>query len=287
MPTPIRPRHRSLLLTPPLLLPLCLLFSTAAFADAVAQASAGVCAATRATPQPELETACGLLKTGSYDEAYDRAVAVDGGTGFGVAAQALGEKLLADLDAKVARRDLQRLDKSTDKALKHAPHDLDAQLQRALYIWFESRQSSNVAGLLRGYPKAAKTLLESAVNAYPESARAQGFWGLWNIDVIRRGGDRGASMFGADVETGLRAWDRAMQLAPDDIVLATHGAQVLLAFDGEGQRARIELALRAAIDSKAQNHLDVALQQRASVLLDHLQRDEERAHTLAMLWVGQ
>jgi hypothetical protein len=122
---------------------------------------------------------------------------------------------------------------------------VDARLQLAAISGIRGRRASLTQAFAGGYAPRGKRLIDEALRIAPDNAEAQALLGVWHLEVLRRGGALGAIIYGANLNLGLAAFDRARALAPDNPVIALHYAVALLLLDAPRYRARVTQMLIA------------------------------------------
>ena len=99
-------------------------------------------------------------------------------------------------------------------ALALNPDSVDARLQLAVVYGMRGRRASLAEAFARNYAPRGRRLIDEALALAPDSAEAEAVLGAWHLEIIRRSGRVGALAYGARVEQGIAAFERALQL-PD------------------------------------------------------------------------
>ncbi len=149
----------------------------------------------------------------------------------------------ADIDGLLARAEA-----NARRALAADQTSTEARLQLAAAMGMKARRATIGEAMRKGYASEGRALVRAAVAEAPREAWAHALEGGWNLEVVRRGGNVGATYYGASVRAGRAAFDRARALAPDDAIIAYQYAVALLELDPEryGDEATRLLAAASA-----------------------------------------
>lgn len=161
-----------------------------------------------------------------------------------------------------------------EAALALDPDHVDAQLQLAVGLWLEGRETSAWRSFWLDLPGQGREALTRVLRQSPNHAWAHALMGAWHLEVLRRGGERGARHYGADLHAGVASFYRAMRLDPDNAAISLQCAVSLLALDAETYRAHAEAALALALDADADDAFEAALIRRAERLAALLDAEE-------------
>ena len=175
---------------------------------------------------------------------------------------------------------LARAETSAREALSLDSRSVDARLQLALVYGMEGRRASLAQAFADRYASRGKRLIDQALAIEPTNAHAHAMLGAWNLEVLRRGGRVGALIYNARADAGLAEFERARQLAPDDMLIPLHLAVALLALDPVtyGPRASQLLQdIRAASPSDALERLGQETAQRLQTALTESPQAAQRA----------
>ncbi len=74
----------------------------------------------------------------------------------------------------------------SEKALKLQPLHLGAHLQIAMALGFVADHENILSAYLNGYAEQGKYHLEKALSIAPNNAWANGLYGMWHLQVVRR-----------------------------------------------------------------------------------------------------
>ncbi len=229
-----------------------------------------------------------LAAQGEFDAAI--ALAQENGDDA-LEARVLIEKLMTHLERKSdksARKDLKRLKTVSRRAQEANPDDVETSIMLATAIWLDARETGKLSGYHKGLPQESRRLLEHAVDIAPDNPRVKGQLGIWNLDVIRRGGEDGAKRLSADETLGLSLWREALAGQPDDIVLAAHGAFVLLDMNPDLYSEEAVGVLKSTAARPPENRLEEAMIARVDQVLAAVdQQDDDTLDDLLTAWLGK
>jgi cytochrome c-type biogenesis protein CcmH/NrfG len=135
-------------------------------------------------------------------------------------------------DAQAGVR-LDRAERNANAALALAPRAVEPRLNLAVVLGMKSRRVALAEAIKQNYASRGRALIEQALKIAPNDPAAQALLGSWNLEVVRRGGVMGSRLLGASSRVGMRAFDRAASLAPDDPAIALQYAVALLGVDAK------------------------------------------------------
>jgi hypothetical protein len=218
-----------------------------------------------------------LYEQGKYDAAIAAGIAQNNAAGFAIAARS--ELAAETMRAARCIECIQRAQDYARKAIAADPKTADGHVFLAVALGREGRLLSTFTVLRRAYPSKAKAELDAAIAADPKSYFAWSALGGWNIEIVHKGGARPAHLvYGASLEDGLAAFDKAFALAPDNVGLRYQYALTLSACDVNAYRARIEDALARAINGKPHGAYEAFVQARAKELREALRKGDMDAY---------
>ncbi|MES1204148.1 MAG: hypothetical protein ABUS57_22135 [Pseudomonadota bacterium] len=172
-----------------------------------------------------------LYATGNFRaaaEAGDRQGDVAGDI---IAARALLALVVSDFRGAETGALLDRAQHCAEQALIAAPDSAPARLQLAMALGMKGRRASVTEAMKANYARRGRALIDQALKLDPHDPWAYALLGGWNLEIVRRAGALGAVFMGASLRSGVRAFDRARELAPDNPAIALHYALALLAID--------------------------------------------------------
>jgi hypothetical protein len=218
-----------------------------------------------------------LYEQGKYDAAIAAGAAQNTASGFAIAARS--ELAAETMRATRCIECVQRAQEYARKAIAADPKNADGHVFLAVALGREGRLLSTFTVLRRAYPSKAKAELDAAVAADPKSYFAWSALGGWNIEIVNKGGARAAHLiYGASLEDGLVAFDKAFALAPDNVGLRYQYALTLSAYDVKAYRAKIEDALARAASDKPHGAYEAFVQARAKELREALKKGDMDAY---------
>ena len=206
-----------------------------------------------------------LYASGDYDGAVRAGEATHTAAGYAMAARALlGQEMLRDspcLDC------LKRAEQFARRAVAADPRFAWGQLWLAVSLGYEARITGIVRARLDDVPGQAHRALEAAIAADPDNPYAVSAMGGWNIAIVEGGGALAARLFyGATTRKALALFDRAVQVAADNVSVRYQIGLSLAGFDPEKYHDRIAAEFRAAIAAKPATVYEKAIQARAARL---------------------
>lgn len=180
------------------------------------------------------------FQSGNFLAAADAARGASDAPAWSLAARALLAQVLAEGNPHANAALLEESIALSRKSLNAMPDSVEARLDLAFALGIKGRRASKLEALRRGYASQGKRLIDEALALDPHAAWAYAMLGGWNCEVLRRGGALAGKLYGAQLDRGLAAFDKAMSLAPDDPAIALQYAVALLGVDSEkyAQKAR-------------------------------------------------
>ena len=172
-----------------------------------------------------------LFDAGKYDQALAIAEAADSPEGLTLAAELLSAKVLLGYvdDAKDSAKQAR---KWAGEAVKRDPDFAEARVQYALAYGFETRSSSPFRAWRKKLPAKTFKAIQVVRERYPDDPRGDALLGAWHLGIVRKAGDKNArKWFEASEADGIKYYQAAIDRAPDDIVIASNFALILLAID--------------------------------------------------------
>lgn len=222
-----------------------------------------------------------LYATGEFVAAADLADTQPSAASRAFASRALVAACAeARSDAAIAAL-LTRAESSAREALALDARSVDARLQLALVYGMEGRRASLAQAFAGRYASRGKHLIDQALELEPSNAHAHAMLGAWNLEVVRRGGHIGALMYNARADAGVAEFQRAQQLAPDDMLIPLHFAIALLALDPNAYGARAGRLLRDVLAATPRDALENFSQDTARHLQAALATSPQSAQSAA------
>ena len=183
------------------------------------------------------------LIAGEFDLAANAAQQLGTNEAKLIAAEALSAKVLLGLakDDKDTAKDALALSQSV---LSSEPKNTEAQFQYAIADGFITRAASPLTAWRKKLPQKTKALIDTLCESASQDGRAFALLGAWHMGILRKTGEKnGKKWFGADLAEGQAAYEAALTLRPEDIIITSNYALSLaeLDFGANGPRARTML----------------------------------------------
>ena len=221
-----------------------------------------------------------LINSGHYTEAQTQAENLNTAEGYALAAESLAAQILLGDVSKLNRR-AKEAHALSQKALSLNPDLYEAKLQYALTDGFVTRTTGDITAWRKKMPMKTFEKIKSFRADYPDDALGMALEGAWHMGVVRKTGDKnGKKWFGASLSEGLRLYDSARRISPNDVLVETNYAMSLLVLnvDHYGPYMRPVLENVSSLDTIT--HLDRKVQARAVDVLTHYD-DTKRVKKLA------
>jgi hypothetical protein len=216
------------------------------------------------------ESPAALYAAGDFHAAADAGDRQGDAAGKIFAARALLALAVSDFRGAETGSWLDRAQRCAEHALAAAPDSAPARLQLAMTLGMKGRRASVKEAIKANYARRGRAMIDQALKLTPLDPWAHALLGGWNLEIVRRGGAVGAVFMGASARNGIRAFDRARILAPDDPAIALHYALALLAIDPERYSARagdlLAVAANAAPRDAFETNVRDAARRLAAVL---------------------
>jgi hypothetical protein len=208
-------------------------------------------------------SAISQYEAGDFQAAALAGESEGGAEGYTLAARALIALAMRDLRGPASGRYLDRAEKNSQAALALAPEAVEPRLTLALALGMKGRRASLNEALAKDYAARGKKLIEDVLDRAPDEPRAYALLGGWNLEVVRRGGPIGARLMGASTRAGIRAFDRARALAPNNPTIALHYAVALLTLDSKRYGEKARDLLQAAANAAPADAFEAATREHA------------------------
>jgi hypothetical protein len=144
---------------------------------------------------------------------------------------------------------------------------------------YESRVIGPLASRRARYPEEAKEAIDTALMLAPNDPWVLAAMGGWNIEVVRSGGSfLGRVMYGADLDSGIAYFRRAMATDLDDPTILLHYALAMSSVAHDSKRIEIIAVLEAATHAKPYDAYSDAMRDRAAGLLKLLRQDKREEY---------
>lgn len=222
-----------------------------------------------------LEEAGQLYADGDFLIAAERAAVEESVEAATLTARALLAAAAHRADGSEARSLLDRALLQTEVALMRNPDHVEAMLHRVIAIGYLSRAEGKIKAHRAGWGGEAKALWVRAEALEPENPWVHAVKGGWHAEVVSEAGSILASVFyGASKRRAIKAFERAVALAPENPFLRVEYARTLM-----------RLGLRKHL-AKAHAQLTLAFGMRPADAYERLVVDQGRA-LLAAIETGE
>lgn len=224
-----------------------------------------------------LEAALDACARGEFREAA--AMARELRTSEGMALAARAELAEGDyLAPRSSRRDeFEQAARDAREAIALDPQNPEGHLYLAVALGFLGRIDGSIVAHFAGYAEEAREHIDRALAIAPANPWANALLGGWNLEIVRDGGPIGESLYGASLEKGVSAYERALALDAGNVAIAYQYALQLVALGGDTRRAEARRVLADALVSRPNDASDALAHRRAEVLMSVLDmRDEAR-----------
>ena len=214
------------------------------------------------------------LAAGHWQEAADLGEATGTAVGWALAAEALSVQ--AHYVAPEAEREalLRRAIRLAEEAVLLDSTDPLVRFQLAHAVGRYAQHIPPMQALRQGYVGRSRQLIEDVLELDPDMVPARLQLGSWHADVIGQAGRFVARMtHGATESSALLHYERALELAGDDLAVYAEVARGLLRLGRRKHRARVQDLLGRAIALEPQDALERILHDRAVRQLAQLEKD--------------
>ncbi|MEQ9518983.1 MAG: hypothetical protein RLN89_06025 [Parvibaculum sp.] len=196
------------------------------------------------------------------------AAAREAGTAEGFAFAARAELAHADMLAPMSGRGqfIARAEEDARAAIALEPEAAEPHLQLAIALGFKGRLDGEMLAHLEGYADEARAHLDFVLAREPDNPWAHALLGGWHLEIVGLGGFVGRTLYGATIDAGLGAYERALELRPGDPVISYQCALQLASLDKDEYRARAIEILERATGSTASSFLDEKTRERMAEL---------------------
>ncbi|PHR91491.1 MAG: hypothetical protein COA69_09835 [Robiginitomaculum sp.] len=237
-----------------------------------------------ADPFQEARTA---LYAGQFDQAHEQARALGTGAGLVLASEALNAKLLlgqSERPAKTAKTAM----KLAKQALEMDAQNEAAQMQYAVAYGFYGRHVSGFKAWRKKLPVKIKDEIEKSIamnTSGADEARNLALRGAWHLSVVMRAGvNRANSFYGANEAEGVRSFELAMCINPDDILIVANYTLMRYVLDPKAHQQWAQDNLKLIVDAKAHNAVERQVQTRMQQILDSFDHPQDADDTEKLAW---
>jgi tetratricopeptide (TPR) repeat protein len=155
------------------------------------------------------------------------------------------------------------------KALALNSGHVEAHLQLVIAYYQKSRATTSIDAYFQGYADKSSEHLAIARGLEPNNPWTYWLFGGWNYEVVRLAGPILAdTLFSASLAAGRAAFNKAISLMPECVVLQYSFARALLMDDPKANREEAIRVLDKALEATPKNHLDNIIAGRARTVMD-------------------
>ena len=225
------------------------------------------------TTPDQLDAAQALFQTGDYDEARTLAESLKTPHGYVLASEAVSAKLILGYfekpyNAAVRAREL------AEKAIALSPDNIDAQFQYAVAFGLETQSTGVIKAWRKRLPKRMLEVIEDLRLMAPDDPRGHALLGAWHLGIVNKVGQRNAyKWYKASEETGMAHYERALNLAQDDILIASNYAASTISLGNPDYAQKL---LISVVNMPAKSAAERGIQDRMKALLELSNQPKEQ-----------
>ncbi|HSZ74566.1 MAG TPA: hypothetical protein VK779_07090 [Rhizomicrobium sp.] len=217
-----------------------------------------------------------LWREGKYDQAMAAGEAAKTPEGLSVAARAavsdMSLRIPPCLDCETRAEAIVR------KAMAADPKAVLPKIYLAAVLGYEGRLVGLMQAQSKGFADQSKKALQDGLAIDPKDPLLLATMGGWNFEIIRIAGSFIARLtYGATEDEGVKYFDEAMKIAPDELLINYQSALALASVDPDKYHDRIKAALSRAVAAKADSVYYSVSQKRAADLLKLLNSGDSNA----------
>ncbi len=223
----------------------------------------------------DLATAREIFASGDFPLAAEEARLTKTAEGWALAARAA--LVHADLVAEPQDRlkFIEQGEEDARAAIAMAPDFAEGHLQLAVALGFKARLEGRLTAHAEGYADEARAHLEYVAVREPDNPWMHALLGGWHLEISEVGGFLGRTIYGAEVEEGIEAYNQALTLRPDDLVIVYQCALQLAALGDEPFKSRAMTLLQKAKLPENPDALETLTFERMRILKDALATDND------------
>ena len=248
--------------------------SKAAGSAYFAIAAAGALLLAGSATAQTIEAARAAFDEGRFVEAAELAEALRTSQGYALAAESLAiyGYYVAAQDEQSAL--FQRAIQAAEEAIRLAPANPEAHFQSAHAMGRDGQNAGVMEALNKGYARRIRQANEEALRLDPELAGAYLSLAAWHVEIVNKMGRLVAGMtYRASRREALEHYDRALELAPDEIVVFWEYANGLLLLNRNRNREQARDLLSRGLEIPPGNAHDRILHGLAAERLAALDDD--------------
>ena len=228
-----------------------------------------------AAASPDLATARAIFASGDFIGAAEEARSTK--TAQGLAFAARSGLVHADLVAEPQDRlkFIEQAEEDARAAIAADPDFSEGHLQLAVALGFKARLAGRLTAHAEGYADEARAHLEYVAVREPDNPWMHALLGGWHLEISEEGGFLGRTIYGADIGEGIDAYDQALRVRPDDLVIVYQCALQLAALGDEPFRSRAMTLLQEARLPDNPDALETLTFERMRILKEALATDND------------
>ncbi|MFO1186014.1 MAG: hypothetical protein U1E87_00265 [Alphaproteobacteria bacterium] len=211
---------------------------------------------------------------GSYNRSVMLAEGEMTAPALAFAARARLAQATFETDPKGAAADVDTAADLARRALKLEADNTEAHLQLAIALGLKGRRLGPLRAHFLGLGAEARRHIDAVLKHEPQNPWALSILGAWNIEIADRGGAAGRLIYGASREAGLAAYNRAVALAPDNLILQYERALTILAADPDGLWPDALSGFECVENLAPRDVLETELRRRAVLLAAAIRADD-------------
>lgn len=218
---------------------------------------------------------------GRYEQALSSTQNLNDVEAYLLASEALSAQILLGQVRKPHKRAREAVRYAED-ALKKDPNNMRARLQYALAYGLMTRSSGALKAWRKKYPVKSRDIILALKTDVPDNPRVEALLGAWHLGVVRKAGEKNAQKwYQANVAAGQAAYERALEVSPNDILILSQYAVSLLVVAPATHKAQVSDLLKTAITIEPVMAIDRLVQARMMSILEALSENDKTARKLA------
>ena len=223
---------------------------------------------------------------GAFGEVVEAAQATSDAESLALAARASLASARLSSDEPERDASVEKALSLSEAALAHDPTIVEAHIQAAIALGLMGRNLGPVGAHTRKLGKRARRHIDKALQLDPSNPWAHAALGAWHLEIAFGGGPvLGGLFYGAKATEGRSAFDKAIELAPDNLLLRYERALAFLSCAVPQSQVSARKDLQHVSRLEPKTYFEGQIQSRAAELLLALENQETA--TLARLLVAQ
>ena len=201
----------------------------------------------------DLEEARRALKNGNYNQAFTQGQAYGEIAGLLVAAEALNTQLLLGQSQR-PKNDAKQAMAIARQILKVDPQNEKAKMAYALAYGFYGRSVSSLTAWRKKLPQKIHAAIDEAAAANLNSANSEALLAAWHLNIYFKAGEKMAKeQYGASLDVGKALFEKALDKAPQDILISANYAFTLYVGDPERNAIEAQKVIKSALKTIPKN----------------------------------